>query len=127
MKKIQGVLAILFVVLLLITGAYAGSDQAGQDNAGMPPPPPSSGNFTGAGKGAGNPPPSPKSAIEACSGKAQGTVCTDGKMEGVCEYTPDKKFFACRPNFRVKPGGDNSQEKKQPPQGMGQNSKGTQE
>jgi len=44
----------------------------------------------------------PKEAIEACAGKKPSDVCEcngpRGVMKGTCEYTPDKKYFACRPD-----------------------------
>lgn len=44
----------------------------------------------------------PDSAISACSGKAEGTACEvtgpNGAKQGVCAYTPDKKYYACKPN-----------------------------
>jgi len=45
----------------------------------------------------------PASAILACEGKVDQTVCTmkgrnDEEMTGVCENTPDGKYFACKPN-----------------------------
>jgi hypothetical protein len=123
MKKIQGFFAVLFVVLLLIPCAYAASDQGGQGNAGMPPPPPGSGNFTGGpGPGGGNALSIPQSSIAVCSGKPEGSACKDGIMVGTCEYTPDKKCFACKPDFQKRPGGEPSKPMGQPPAGMGQNS-----
>ena len=44
----------------------------------------------------------PDSAISACSGKSEGTACEvagpNGTKQGVCVYTPDKKYYACKPN-----------------------------
>jgi len=44
----------------------------------------------------------PGSAISACSGKSEGTACVvtgpNGTKQGVCAYTPDKKYYACKPN-----------------------------
>ncbi len=44
----------------------------------------------------------PDSAISACSGKSEGTACEfidpNGTKQGVCAYTPDKKYYACKPN-----------------------------
>jgi hypothetical protein len=44
----------------------------------------------------------PDSAISACSGKSEGTACVvtgpNGSKQGVCAYTPDKKYYACKPN-----------------------------
>lgn len=44
----------------------------------------------------------PESAISACSGKSEGTACQvtgpNGTKQGVCAYTPDKKYYACKPD-----------------------------
>ena len=44
----------------------------------------------------------PDSAISACSGKSEATACEfighNGAKQGVCAYTPDKKYYACKPN-----------------------------
>lgn len=44
----------------------------------------------------------PDSAISACSGKSEGTACEvagpNVTKQGVCAYTPDKKYYACKPN-----------------------------
>jgi hypothetical protein len=44
----------------------------------------------------------PDSAISACSGKPEGTACEvtgpNDTKQGVCAYTPDKKYYACKPN-----------------------------
>ncbi|MEI6205582.1 MAG: hypothetical protein WCP20_02245 [Desulfuromonadales bacterium] len=44
----------------------------------------------------------PDSAISACSGKAEGTACEvsgpNGTKQGICAYTPDRKYYACKPN-----------------------------
>ena len=43
----------------------------------------------------------PQSAIDACTGKPEGTACEvstpEGTKAGDCAYTPDQKYFACRP------------------------------
>ena len=43
----------------------------------------------------------PQSAIDACAGQSEGTACEvstpDGTKSGDCAYTPDNKYFACRP------------------------------
>jgi len=57
----------------------------------------------GPGSGGGQPPAPPADAITACSGKVEGVDCLinipDGTTKaGVCAYTPDKKYFVCRPN-----------------------------
>lgn len=63
----------------------------------LPPPPPG-----------GKMRPIPQEAITACTGKRAGTVCAvGGAGAGICQYTPDKKYFACKPNARPagpKPG-----------------------
>lgn len=50
----------------------------------------------------------PESAISACSGKSEGTACLvigpNGTKQGVCAYTPDKKYYACKPNDAGMPG-----------------------
>ena len=44
----------------------------------------------------------PDSAISACSGKSEGATCVvagpNGTKQGVCAYTPDNKYYACKPN-----------------------------
>ncbi|MBF0594770.1 MAG: hypothetical protein HQL22_07365 [Candidatus Omnitrophica bacterium] len=44
----------------------------------------------------------PQSAIDACAGKAEGISCEvsnpEGSKTGDCAYTPDNKYFACRPD-----------------------------
>jgi hypothetical protein len=44
----------------------------------------------------------PDSAISACSGKSEGATCEvtgpNGTKQGVCAYTPDNKYYACKPN-----------------------------
>jgi hypothetical protein len=54
------------------------------------------------GQGNGSSRVPPDSAISACSGKSEGTACTvigpNGSKQGVCAYTPDKKYYACKPN-----------------------------
>jgi len=43
----------------------------------------------------------PEFAVAACSGKKDGDTCQFqgpvGKENGTCRYTPDKKYFACKP------------------------------
>lgn len=49
----------------------------------------------------------PQEAITACKGKAEGASCVAGRGgKGTCSYTPDKKYFACKPNDKC-PGGNN--------------------
>ena len=59
----------------------------------------------GPGMGAqrnGQAPVPPQFAIDACTGKSEGTACEmstpNGTKAGVCASTPDKKYFACKPN-----------------------------
>jgi len=44
----------------------------------------------------------PEKAISVCSGKIAKSTCNfqgpRGAESGFCEYTPDKKYFACNPN-----------------------------
>ncbi|HNX80556.1 MAG TPA: hypothetical protein PKL77_00220 [Candidatus Omnitrophota bacterium] len=45
----------------------------------------------------------PQAALDACNGKKEGDTCQcqggpGGNTAGSCGYTPDKKFFACKPN-----------------------------
>jgi len=43
----------------------------------------------------------PQEAITACTGKAVGVTCNAGPAgTGTCQYTPDKKYFACKPGGR---------------------------
>jgi len=73
-KKISGVTLLLF----LAVGAVNAQAPGGQESR-MPP----------------------QSAIDACAGKTEGTACEvstpEGTKAGDCAYTPDKKYFACRP------------------------------
>lgn len=43
----------------------------------------------------------PQEAITACSGMSEGTSCQvqgpQGAINGTCGYTPDKKYFVCKP------------------------------
>lgn len=51
----------------------------------------------------------PESAISACIGKPEGTACQvtapNGTKQGACAYTPDKKYYACKPSDMNMPGG----------------------
>lgn len=60
-------------------------------------------------KRAGKP---PTKAIESCLNKQENSVCSfQGPRfsvhteieKGVCEFTPDKQYFACNPKIRPKP------------------------
>ena len=63
----------------------------------------------------------PEESRAACTGKAENSPCSfispKGKETGTCAYTPDRRYFACRPER-----GDRQGQKQQP--GPGQ-SKGT--
>jgi len=87
MKKRMG-----FVLVLMLCWSFSvcASDQTTGTQTQPPPPPPG-----------GPMRPIPQEAITACTGKAVGTVCTVGKGgAGTCQYTPDKKYFACKPSGR---------------------------
>ncbi|MBF0486563.1 MAG: hypothetical protein HQK98_00240 [Nitrospirae bacterium] len=49
----------------------------------------------------------PQAAIDACTGKSDGTACNmntpGGAVTATCAYTPDRKYFACRPNDMKQP------------------------
>jgi hypothetical protein len=49
----------------------------------------------------------PQCAINACEGKAVGSACQitgpRGNETGTCDYTPDKKYFACKPPHMQRP------------------------
>ncbi|MFH0754051.1 MAG: hypothetical protein V2A70_05740 [Candidatus Omnitrophota bacterium] len=73
--------------------------------------------LAGDGQGMGKPPQGgpgggkkeiPQEAITACSGKAEGDACQAGPGTGVCSYTPDKKYFACKPDHMPSGGPDSS-------------------
>jgi hypothetical protein len=53
----------------------------------------------------------PQEAIDACAGKSEGSVCQcggpQGSGTGTCGWTPDKKYFACKPS-RMPQGGQGS-------------------
>ncbi len=85
----------LILGLLLVSSntfaAYYNS-QPQQPQQGQPP--------QGQQNGASRVP--PEIAISVCKGKSEGTTCEmsgpNGNKTGTCVYTPDKKYFACRPN-----------------------------
>ena len=82
-KRIFGLVLFVFLV---ISPVYA-RDFMGQRGSGM-----------GDQK---NGPPSvpPQSAIDACVGKSEGATCQAGEAgAGVCNYTPGRKYFSCKPN-----------------------------
>ena len=92
-KKISGVVLFLF---LLIGVLYA------QDSMDQSDRPSQRGQEDQGGERNGSPRVPPQSAIDACVGKSEGTACEvstpEGGKAGDCAYTPDKKYFACRPN-----------------------------
>ena len=87
--------AAMLGVLLLGSTALA---ETTADTGGSPPQGPQ--QHQGRATGASRIP--PDSAISACSGKAEGTACEvtgpNGTKQGVCAYTPDRKYYACKPN-----------------------------
>lgn len=106
----------LFITLFFVVNSYA---EEGSENKIMPQygerdmsPPSQSGHER---RGVKAP---PKSAIDACVGKNAGDACEckgpRGNEAGVCEYTPDKKYFACRPSS-MKPRNKQPGERQQNP------------
>jgi len=91
----------ILLVFMLVGTVHA---QSSLDQTNMPP----QGRQEGqGGPGAGTPrngPPKvpPQSAIDACTSKSEGTSCEvstpQGTRSGICAYTPDKKYFACKPD-----------------------------
>jgi hypothetical protein len=49
----------------------------------------------------------PQAFVDVCVGKSEGTACQcqgpQGAQAGTCAYTPDKQYFACRPNNMKEP------------------------
>jgi len=84
-----------FLVLCLVSVAFAADDQS------MPSVPPE-GSAPGGQSSQREMKAPPQAAQDACSGKTEGSVCSTvgpmGTESGVCEYTPDKKYFACKPD-----------------------------
>jgi hypothetical protein len=106
---IKNTLFFLFFAVCLTTTSYAADARDSSQN-NTPPPPPQ-------GEKKGPPKAPPQAAIDACSGKNEGDTCEckdpKGKTEsGICAYTPDKKYFACRPDHPPKGGRDLLPEKK---------------
>ncbi len=65
-------------------------------------------------KGPGGKP--PQLAIDICLAQSENSFCSfqgpQGLEEGGCEFTPDKQYFACKPNKQGKqPGNQNISEK----------------
>lgn len=89
----------IILALSLLSGNAVASDYNSQ------PPQPQQwqqGQQQNPGQGNGSSRVPPDSAISACSGKSEGTACTvtgpNGTKQGVCAYTPDRKYYACKPN-----------------------------
>ena len=104
------------VLLLLMAGSVYAQNAMDQDKR---PPQDNQENQVGQGRapqehGASRVP--PQVAIDACAGKSDGTSCEvstpDGNKVGDCAYTPDKKYFACRPQ---KPAGSVADDQKEGP------------
>jgi len=139
-KKRWGVF--LFSMCVLV-GAYAAGNSNSAEEGAAPPVSGEkhSGNMPGGGHGPMTP---PSEAIKACEGKAEGDACVvemkgpgqggnrgqgegrqsggSKKCNGVCAYTPDKKYFACKPDRMgpqgksgAKPGQNNSDGNDNPP------------
>ena len=85
----------LFLGMLLLASTAVADSAA--DNSGSSP---QGQHHQGRAPGASRVP--PDSAISACSGKSEGTACEvtgpNGAKQGVCAYTPDRKYYACKPN-----------------------------
>lgn len=100
---------------------------------------PSFGNQGMSGERGGRPHSPPEDAIQACENQQPGSACTVGNGEsGVCQFTPDQQYFACKPDSGGPQGGPGMGEPGmggpdnmgQPPNGnpqQGQNSQGTDE
>jgi hypothetical protein len=108
--KKESMLLILFASLFLISGSYANENQNSTKNTEAHTP--LSPNATESRTNRTQRKPPPQSAIDACSGKAEGDACQfqgpRGNVPGDCGYSPDKKYFTCRPNRP--PPQDNSEE-----------------
>jgi len=94
-------LGVVFFLFLLLGTSYA---QDSMDQNGMTPQGQQEGHGTPGMEPQrnGTPRVPPQFAIDACTGKAEGTACEvsthHGTRSGICAFTPDKKYFACRPN-----------------------------
>ncbi len=88
-------LGLILGLLLLSGNVFA---ESSTDNGSSPP----QGQKKNQGRANGPSRTPPDSAISACSGKSEGTACEvtgpNGTKQGVCAYTPDKKYYACKPN-----------------------------
>ena len=94
-RRILGLVSFLF---LLVGTVYA---QNSMDQSGIPTQGQQEGQEGSRMGGQENGPPSvpPQFAIDACTGKSEGATCQAGREGvGVCSYTPDRKYFACKPN-----------------------------
>ena len=95
MKTNKSALGLILGLLLLAGNAFA---ENSPDNCSLPP----QGQQQQQGRANGPSRTPPDSAISACSGKSEGTACEvtgpNGTKQGVCAYTPDKKYYACKPN-----------------------------
>jgi len=87
-KIMNGLFALLVASLIGVPAGYPADTERAQDKAGMPPP---------EGGREKERRPIPQAAIDACTGKKKGASCSDGRITGACDYTPDKKYFACKP------------------------------
>lgn len=90
---------ILCFSLFLAASAFGEESQTASQNDESLFPPPREGEGPSGDREMKAP---PQEAIDACSGKAEGDACQcrgpRGEEEaGVCASTPDKKYFACRP------------------------------
>lgn len=101
MKKNQAVLGMVIFLFLLPCNARA---QNSTDYTSMPPPAQQDGLSRPAIGAQVNGPARvpPQLAIDVCKSKSEGTACEftgpNGTKQGVCAYTPDKKYYACKPN-----------------------------
>ena len=88
-------LSVFFFLFLLVNVVYAQNPMQPQDEQKG-----QSGPVMGE-QGSGSSRVPPQAAIDACIGKPEGTTCEvstpEGSKVGDCAYTPDKKYFACRP------------------------------
>ena len=98
MLAINTFIPTLLLSCFLLTGTLqaATSTPSMNDMQSTTPPPPRNENTDQ--RAAGKP---PADAIAMCLGKDERTACTmngpQGEVQGFCEYTPDKLYFACNP------------------------------
>ncbi|MCK9595185.1 MAG: hypothetical protein PHH68_05115 [Candidatus Omnitrophica bacterium] len=92
-------LLVLFLALSLVPHSYAETLVSGesQQSSRMPPPKDVQGQSGNQERKT-----IPQEAIDACSGKSEGSACqcggSQGGGSGTCGWTPDKKYFACKPS-----------------------------